>query len=190
MSTNADLCLKPLKWTNHIDAQPNAYREPTRGTRQALQAKLRHATTRVNTLQAELIAKEADRDAASARRDALIAERAEARTTSEDDITAVALGTASVADVAMKHARVAVVEAALPKVAQDLSNLQGVVRDANYLARESVWDVRYLEADIALLELKDALAPLSETLKRYFQKSGDKGLLLLPPSESPADTHD
>jgi hypothetical protein len=189
MSTNADLCLKPLKYTQPLDAHPYAYRDVTPGTRKALEVKLQQAKTRLKRLQSELTTKEAEKDAVKARRDALIAERAEARATTDDDIDAVAKGTASVGDVAMKQARVSVVEAALPKVGQELSNWQGVVTDANHLVRDAGREVQALESDLILLELTEGLAPLSEILKMYFEKSGDAALILRP-AESPADADD
>lgn len=189
MSTNADLCFKPLKYTQPLDVHPYAYRDVTPGTRKVLEVKSQQAKTRLKRLQSELTTKEAEKDAVKSRRDALIAERAEAAATTDDDITAVALGTASVGNVAMKHARVAVVEAALPKVAQELSNLQGVVTDANHLVRDAGREVQALESDLILLELTEAMAPLSGLFNKYFEKSMDAALILRRP-ESPADTDD
>lgn len=189
MSTIVESCLKPLKYTQPLDAHPYAYRDVTPGSRKALEVKSQQAKTRLKRLQSELTTKEAEKDAVKARRDALIAERAEARATSEDDITAVALGTASVGDVAMKHARVAVVEAALPKVAQELTHTQGVVMDANHLVRDASREVQALESDLILLELAEALVPLSGLFNKYFEKSADAALILRP-AETPADTDD
>lgn len=189
MPTTVESCLKPLKYTQPLDAHPYAYRDVTPGTRKALEVKAQQAKTRLKRLQSELTTKEAEKDAVKARRDALIAERAEAAATTDDDITAVAKGTASVGDVAMKQARASVVEAVLPKVAQELSNLQGVVTDANHLVRDAGREVRSLEADLILLELTEALAPLSGLFEKYFEKSADAALILLPAGTT-ADTDD
>ena len=191
MLTIDDSCLKPLKYTQPIDAHPHAYRIPTPGTRDDMEVKLTEARTNHQRLTSELAEKEAARDTLNARRESLITERAAASENREDDITAVARGTATIDEVAVKQARLAIVEAAIPIVSTDLWHHNGLVKDAHGLARDAGREVRDLEADLILLDLTEALtqSPFSETLKIYFEKSGDAALLLRP-AETRIDADD
>lgn len=170
---------------------PLPVRTPHAGSRNSLLAQVRHAKARHERLLSELTEKERARDVVKARRADLMEERARLRAAGpEDEALAVAKGTLSVDDAVNARTRAAVVEAALVPLSAEYTHAVGVAHDAQMLARDADRDVRHLEADLVLVDLRQALAPHGDLLARYFEASGDAALVVLPPQATDDDMHE
>lgn len=185
--------LKPLRTLNDLEFRLTTYRVPAEGTRQALETKLRAAKKHLVQMQKENAETEVACQAANDRMEAMAAERKAGGSSLDEAADAVAKGTATLDDMAKIQSRLNFIEIAWPKMVEESRSMNHAAMDARYRLREAPSVVRGLESDLILLELTEALAPLSGVLETYFLKSGDAGLLLRPPpkpSETPADTDD
>lgn len=188
-----DINVKPLRRIVDLEWMQTAYRVPADGTQQTLQAKLRQAKKHLTDLQKESASAEVACQAVEERKEALTAERNAAKPTLDNAAEAMAKGTATLDDLAKVQARLTIIDIAWPAMVEETREKQRAAMDARHRARYAGDLVREIEADLIMLEVTEALGPMSGLLKKYFEKSGDAGLMLRPaanPAESPADTDD
>jgi len=185
-----DINVKSLQTFNDTEFRITTYRPPNEGTRKVLETKLRAAKKHLTAMQKESASAEVASQAAADRMEALTAERNAAKSTLNNAAEAMAKGTSTLDDLAGVNARLAIINTAWPAMLEETREKRRTASDARNQARYAGTLVQQIEADMILLELKEAVSGL---LKKNLEKSGDAGLLFLPvqtPTLSPADTDD
>lgn len=176
--TTSEIVVEALRHKTVLTQHSQYIRTAPGGTAQSLNAKMRHARTRLEEAELAEAAAEQAADEIEARRDALRAERVELVRQIEADDAALAKGLISVDEAASRQARRDAIEralAAMPAVVRERTN---DASDARAVARGRRDDLQTLEAAAALAQLSKAIEGAAAAIREYLRRTGDAALVI------------